>query len=571
MKKVPLLHCVFLGAVIFTADVLQAQWSSNPSVNTPVSTGIGKQQELRLCKDDFGGVFIAWKDGRSNSGSGPNDIYVQHFNAAGYPQWTANGVALCIEPTDQSTAAITKDMTGGVIVAWSDWRSGIERDVYAQRIDSFGVVQWTLNGVGIATKPIREHNEKIISDDAGGAIIVWEQQSGGQWDIWAQRVSHTGVILWTAGGVPVCTVNANRLNPKVQKDGKGGAYITWQDYRNLTNYDIYAQRLSPSGNLLWGPNGIPICTSAGTQVDPKLDPDTISGGIYVSWIDQRNGIDYDIYAQRVDSMSTVLWANNGVPVVTAAGNQTAQDMLSTTSTNGVIITWKDKRSGSNYDIYAQKLSPAGIPEWTANGVAVCTSPYDQLNPNIVTDNFGGAIIAWQDSSAVDFDIKSQRLDANGIIKWAANGIVVCNAIGHQTGPKSVSDGLGGCIYAWEDKRDDLTNTTDLYAHHLYSNGTTVNNMSVAENTITPEIDCFPNPFSTEINLHINLMKDDKISIVIEDVLGQQKLQENSNTAFLSKGNYTLKITTDKMNYADGVYFVKISGNSWTKTVKMIKN
>jgi hypothetical protein len=74
-------------------------------------------------------------------------------------------------------------MNSGAIVAWSDWRSGIERDVYAQRINSSGLVQWTTDGVAVADKPIREHNEKIISDDHGGAIIVWEQQDNfGQWD-----------------------------------------------------------------------------------------------------------------------------------------------------------------------------------------------------------------------------------------------------------------------------------------------------------------------------------------------------------------------------------------------------
>ncbi len=556
---------------LFLTSSSFAQWTSNSAINTPVSIGIGKQQELRLCKDDFGGAFVAWKDGRCNSGAGPNDIYVQHFNASGYAQWTTGGVALCTESTDQSTAAITKDMTGGVIVAWSDWRSGIERDVYAQRIDSMGVVQWTLDGVGIATKTIREHNEKIISDDNGGAIIVWEQQSGGQWDIWAQRVSHTGAILWADGGIPVCTVNANRLNPKVQKDGKGGAYITWQDYRSMTDYDVYAQRISPSGALLWGGNGIAICTSFGAQVDPKLDPDTISGGIYISWIDNRTGIDYDIYAQRVDSMSSVMWANNGVPVTTAVGSQTAQDMLSTSSTNGVIITWKDKRNGTNYDIFAQKLNPLGIPQWTSNGVAICTSAYDQLNPNIVTDNYGGAIIAWQDSSALDWDIKSQRIDGNGIIQWATNGVLVSNAVGMQTGPKSVSDGYGGCIYAWEDKRDDVLNSTDLYAHHLYSNGSPLSNIGINENNSISNISCYPNPFSGSINVDVELLSNDKLSITIEDILGRLIPVDYYETLLLPKGQHSFKIVTNKEDFSEGIYFVKITGIGWTKTMKMVKN
>ena len=39
------------------------------------------------------------------------------------------------------------------------------------------------NCLAVANKPGREHNEKIISDDNGGAIIVREQQDNfGQWN-----------------------------------------------------------------------------------------------------------------------------------------------------------------------------------------------------------------------------------------------------------------------------------------------------------------------------------------------------------------------------------------------------
>ena len=568
MKKTNTCQYLVLIVFIFAAKFSSGQWNFNASINTPVATEIGKQREMRLAKDDFGGAFIAWKDGRVNSGLGPNDIYVQHFNAAGYAQWATNGVALCTEATDQSTAAITKDMTGGVIVAWSDWRSGIERDVYAQRIDSFGVVQWTVDGVGIATKTVREHNEKIISDDAGGAMVIWEQQSGGGWDVWAQRVNHNGLIQWVSGGVPLCTVYANRLNPRVQKDGRGGAFIVWQDFRNMTDYDVYAQRISPSGNLLWGAAGLLICNAAGTQVDPKIEPDTISGGVYVTWIDKRSGTDYDIYAQRIDSTGTILWANNGVPVVTAPGSQSAQDMLSTSSTNGLLITWKDKRNLTDFDIYAQKLSPAGVTQWAANGVPVTTAAYDQLNPNMVTDNAGGTIIVWQDSSSLDMDVISQRINANGTALWATNGVPVSTAAGHQIGPKSVSDGHGGCIYAWEDKRDVLITDTDLYIHHLCLDGTP--NMGIDENNMNAVITASPNPFTDNFMLTVNLPTDEKVTVKAFDVMGQEVPMTIGNAGALQKGKHTFPVTADKADLPKGVYFIKITGTHWTKTIKVVK-
>ena len=479
--------------------------------------------------------------------------------------WDTAGVVLCNDPADQSTPAIVTDMTGGVIVAFSDWRSGIERDVYAQRVDSLGVVQWITNGVGIATKPVREHNEKIISDGQGGAIVVWEQQSGGQWDIWAQRVSHTGVIMWVAGGVSVCTVNANRLNPKVQKDGKGGAYITWQDLRNATDYNIYAQRLSPAGNLLWGTNGIEICNAVGVQTDPKIDPDSVSGGVIIAWVDKRNLVDYDIYAQKIDSTGTILWTNDGVPVCTAPGNQSAQDILSTPATNGVIVTWKDDRSG-DYDIYAQRLDPTGAPQWANNGVAICTSLHSQLNPNIVDDLAGGAVICWQDSSFIDWDVKSQRINNSGVVQWAVDGVNVCTAADNQTSPKNVSDGHGGSIYAWQDKRNG--SIQDIYAHHLFSDGTP--NMGITEHFLNASVTTFPNPFTDDFTLTINLQTDEKVSITALDVLGQQVPMLISNASIEAKGTHTITISTDKSDLPKGIYFIKLTSKDWVKMIKVVK-
>ncbi len=48
---------------------------------------------------------------------------------------------------------------------------------------------------------------------------------------------------------------------------------------------------------------------------------------------------------------------------------------------GAIVTWKDHRSGTSYDIYAQRISAGGTVQWTANGVALCTATGDQSVPH----------------------------------------------------------------------------------------------------------------------------------------------------------------------------------------------
>jgi hypothetical protein len=53
-------------------------------------------------------------------------------------KWDADGVALCVAYSGQTKPAIVSDGAGGAIVVWRDYRSGSSPDIYAQRITSEG-------------------------------------------------------------------------------------------------------------------------------------------------------------------------------------------------------------------------------------------------------------------------------------------------------------------------------------------------------------------------------------------------------------------------------------------------
>ena len=541
-----------------------SQWNSNTVLNTPVCTASDKQIDPRTIDNGYGGVFVAWKDYRNG---GVPDIYIQNIDSLGFAKWTNDGVALCTDPADQSTPAITTDMANGAIVAWSDWRSGVERDIYAQRISPTGAVLWITDGVIVTNKPEREHNEKIISDDAGGAIIVWEQQNNSTylWEIWAQHINSSGNILWTSGGIKLAQIGVyyNLLNPKIQKDNKGGAFVTWQDNRNGVDYNIYAQHVSSTGTLKWGTTGVLVSGAFNAQTNPKIDPDSVSGGIYVCWTDKRNNFDYDIYCQLIDSTGTALWTTNGVGVCQATGNQSAVDILSNPKVNGIIIAWKDDRAG-NEDIYTQKLSHTGAAQWTSDGLSLCSSITQQLNPNITGDGLGGAIICWQDSTTTSgWDIKAQHINANGSTQWATDGVSISNATGSQIAPKNVSDKFGGCITVWQDKR---SGTFDIYCQKTSNQG--IDN-GIKFEKISSDITSFPNPFEDQLKINFELPHDDKILIRIYNSTGEEFFSFSYKERLLVKGQQTILINTSNMK--PGVYLLNINGNYIFRSVKLIKN
>jgi hypothetical protein len=152
---------------------------------------------------------------------------------------------------------------------------------------------------------------------------------------------------------------------------------------------------------------------------------------------------------------------DGLPVCTAADNQFEPQMISD-GDGGAILVWRDFRSGSDYDIYAQRVVRGGEPIWNPNGVSVCDQDSMQFSPAIVSDGSGGAIIAWVDYRSLDPSLYVQHLDPDGIAQWAPNGFLVANAPGIEQ-PVLVSDGAGGAIAVWTDER---SGDVEIYASKI---------------------------------------------------------------------------------------------------------
>jgi hypothetical protein len=162
-------------------------------------------------------------------------------------QWEANGVAICTAEGNQYFPTLISN-GADAIITWQDWRNG-NADVYAQRVNPSGIVQWGSNGAAICTTGSYQEHPSLISDCAGGAIITWQDGiSVSISDIFAQRIDASGVVQWGLNGTAVSTADSGQADPDLVSDARGGAIITWLDCRN-GDWDIYAQQVSANGNL----------------------------------------------------------------------------------------------------------------------------------------------------------------------------------------------------------------------------------------------------------------------------------------------------------------------------------
>ena len=164
------------------------------------------------------------------------DVYAQHVTSFGGMQWAANGVALC--DGDVHNLSIAPDGANGAIVTWWDGRSGVNYDVYAQRVMATGAVPWASNGVVLGSAAWDQAFPTIAPDGAGGAIVTWLDNRDGYSDIYAQRVEERG--YW---GHPEPTITSVA---DIRGDQGGKVKVNWKasdqdafDNHVITHYSIW--------------------------------------------------------------------------------------------------------------------------------------------------------------------------------------------------------------------------------------------------------------------------------------------------------------------------------------------
>jgi len=379
-----------------------------------------------------------------------------------------NGAGVSIATNSQYQQKAVLDGSGGAIIVWSDIRSG-QHNIFAQRISASGVALWgALSGIPVCTVPGEQYTPDIVSDGAGGAIVTWRDDRMGA-DIYAQRLSPQGVPQWTVNGVPMCKAASEQREPVIASDGSGGAIVAWIDFRNSTYWRIFAQRISAAGDVQWSTDGVPLAAPNGHALGGHTIVSDGSGGAIVAWSDDRTG-STNVYAQRLSASGVPQWNLDGLEVCIAPSSQDAP-RATPDDAGGTIVCWMDHRDGPS-NIYAQRITGAGVTGWSSNGVAVLAA--SQLGggaARIASNGSGGAIVVWNDLRNGAADIFAQQISSDGVPQWTANGVGMSTRDGTQFSPSITGDGVGGAIVAWVDEL--FATSYDIYVQRIDAKGSSL--------------------------------------------------------------------------------------------------
>ena len=303
----------------------------------PVASSIVLEQQPCAISDGAGGAIVAYQlVMREGEQANVGHIAAQRVSADGQLLWNGgeSSVVVAASGWDQRRPVAVPDGMGGALIfceagapAGGEWAGDI--DVHGQRVSADGQLMWEGGeaSVGVHTSGYLEVSPVAVSDGNGGAVVVCsaaaaEGELAGDWEVLAQRVSAAGQLLWN-GGDRATIVSALKLyerGPCALADGVGGAFVAFEAYfpegmEYAGDIDIYAQRVSADGQVMWSDEGASLAVSTSTYLErwPCIVADG-AGGVMVAFeavaVTGEYAGDWEVLAQRVAPDGTLLW-NDG--------------------------------------------------------------------------------------------------------------------------------------------------------------------------------------------------------------------------------------------------------------------
>ena len=263
---------------------------------------------------------------------------------------------------------------------------------------------------------------KVVATPGGGAYVSWfDSDAAGApafgYDVRLQRLDAAGHELWPHGGILIADRGfSSTQDYGLDVDGVGNALLAFRDDRS-GGVQITASLIDPSGNQLWGPNGVQVTNTTAFLAAPKI-AGASDGGIFVAWTQ-----DSSIGLQRLSPAGAPTFAANLV-LTPGVGSYSIAD-LHAGDAGTAIFSFVYGTGGftAPKHLYSNKISATGAPLWGAGHVKVFDGGSLQFGnfPGFVSDGAGGAVFGWY-SSSPSLEAYAQHVSAAGVELFPHNGV-----------------------------------------------------------------------------------------------------------------------------------------------------
>lgn len=329
------------------------------------------------------------------------------------------------------------------------------------------MAQWTDN---------TDENNRITAKDAelyetvlkvlpdGTSYFLFNRPYQGSIVTFLQIIDKEGKLLFPEEGKIISqhpTRGYTVINDLIMTDKDNNAVIIAHDYRNsndeLRKMSYTAYKVSPTGEMLWGNDGIDLNQGRSFDIQAALRMVQTEDGSYVfAWMNQIGEIMY-IQMQRLSASGEIQWDNYlelkddaisyAYPYLTNAGN------------NQVNLVYA---KGTNQDIMVRKIDFDGSNVWPKD-VLVYRGGFPNIPLhvilNVVRDPKGGVFISWYDDRSFTNKESSyvSYVKPNGTLAFASGEQGEC--VGYSDlrtfGPEMIYDETEDCLFLiWRETNEN---------------------------------------------------------------------------------------------------------------------
>ena len=519
-----------------------------PDNGAAIGTWANEQTNPNIISAGMDTCIVSWEDFRTDpTNSNNSDIYVQKItgNSLMVRVWDADGVPVCIAQNRQANAYLGSDGTNGCVLSWEDERDEYapKQDIYAQHIDYIGIPEWALNGIAVAaytngqTLPVGvvnygrilflwadarigsmpiyrrvfsmsgqgvypfEYSSAKTVDDLSGDVVnhtLIKQGSTRVIDFWVDpRRSQYGNRIYfsqydvgtgtqvssTPNGTPITIDSSYFLdqggtyyyNTLLAVETPDSASIVIYQSQTETALTLRAQKISYTGNRLWGAYGLEVGSPNYdfTSVKGYLDG---NGGVYFIYTSTGAAPFYysELRLQHINSNGQRDFPDPS-PVVNANDQQYSNVVVS----NGVVYLGyilSLAEDNWNYRVQLSRMNADGTARWTHS----ISFGYDTSMTNgsrgtrtllnLMPGSNGSVIATWCESFygiQGDYQLCSQKIDSSGNFLWGPVGKRVSPTTYTQYIFQTVKSG-NNYWYLWQESR--ATETPTLFLQQLTDDG-----------------------------------------------------------------------------------------------------
>jgi len=313
---------------------------------------------------------------------------------------------------------------------------------------------------------------KARTGPAGDTYIGYFSNEDGNYNVRLQRFDEAGTAQWTAGGILISdnTQMSWLTDWDMTVDQYNYAILTFQDIRTGNN-NIYAYRISPSGDFTWGDNGLALSNTSAFDAAPKVIV-TSANNVVVAW-----SSDSVSRLQKISSAGDLQWGSAGIEI--SGDNDYTWPQPIPVENDKIIVKYYED-SGPIWapvrHIYAQKYDPEGNSVWsqpaaisTAGGISAQT----QILP-IIKDENNGIFMGWYDDRNEDMNYATyvQHVDSDGNCLFDTDGVLTSTNMDREHMYMFIAyieeDQM---LYSYWNEMDADQNQRGIYGQKIDMNGT----------------------------------------------------------------------------------------------------